>query len=430
MTELIALYKKWNSPVMQMRRRQLDYLVRAEGWETESQLFLGGDPSAKEASKKRYNIFKKHMQDTKAISESLHKFLSGVRHTIESINLLILDTGFPSLNFKTNLNWFPTIHQIDENSGYEKSSKIRFSMDNASKDLIGPELLELKKLISEHVALFVKKNGMSQRVFSLCIPDQFQADLASERFSDIELNNLMNLSALLEQSSLEFTTSILYCMLSDDMHPTLLELANMSSEGEVFLAGTGHGIINRAQSTMHKKSRSTWVKHHGLFSQLITNTEKLRMSLHDAFKGISSIAEKDLSKDPIETMWQLNQVFERFFKNWNQYGCPPIKFSSLNPLTSDPKGNDPRSTQISSKRLARIACTYRRAKLLSATNPSQFVRFMKFASYHYLSEWSVAAKIDNQDAILLLAACYHNGLARPQSTVFSNLLVKVASELK
>ena len=158
-----------------------------------------------------------------------------MRHTIESINLLILQSGFPSLSFKTNLNWFPEIYQIYENPGYEKPAEIRFSMEKATKDLIGPEALELKKAISENIALFDKKNGISQRFFSLCIPDQFQADLASDRFSDIELNNLMNLSALLEQSSLEFTTSILYCMLSYDMHPTLLELANMRPKVRFFL---------------------------------------------------------------------------------------------------------------------------------------------------------------------------------------------------
>ena len=205
----------------------MDDLVGAGGWETESKLFLSGVSSAKEASEKQLNILEKHLQHTKAINESLGKFLSGVRHTIESINLLILQSGFPSLSFKTNLNWFPEIYQIYENPGYEKPAEIRFSMEKATKDLIGPEALELKKAISENIALFDKKNGISQRFFSLCIPDQFQADLASDRFSDIELNNLMNLSALLEQSSLEFTTSILYCMLSYDMHPTLLELASM-----------------------------------------------------------------------------------------------------------------------------------------------------------------------------------------------------------
>ena len=107
MTELIALYKKWNSPVLQMRRRQLDDLVGAGGWETESKLFLSWISSAKEASEKQLNLLEKHLQHTKAINESLGKFLCGVRHTIESINLLILQTGFPSLSFKNNLNWFP-----------------------------------------------------------------------------------------------------------------------------------------------------------------------------------------------------------------------------------------------------------------------------------------------------------------------------------
>ena len=443
MSDLIALYKRWNAPVMEMRTRQLEDLVRTGGWERQSALFLSGISSAREASKKQIALVDEHVQNTKSINESLGEFLSGTRHTIESINLLILDAGFPALSFKTNLNWFPESHQIYEITENDKPRRLRISMDEVSKELIGGKVVTLKNLISEHVALNGRKDGMSPRVFSLCIPSQFHADLRSDRFSDLEMNNLLNLSALLEQCSVELTASILYCMMSEDMHEALLELGKMASEGKVFLGGTGAEIINRAQKVMREKTRSAWVKDHGLIAPLISDTEKLRASLFNALREISSIAGKDEGKDPMETMWKLNQVIEGFLKNWKQFGYPPIKFSTpkgpfgsepnfhdVNRLTSAQKGNDQRPPELSSKRYGRIACMHRRAVLLSAAKPKQFLRFMEFASYHYLSEWSVAAKRANPDAILLLSTCYRHGLARPQNTALSNQLAKLASELK
>jgi len=443
MYDLITLYKRLNSPVIEMRIKQLGYLAPAERWEVESALFLSGIPSAKEAPKQKASLISKHVQSAESIDESLAKFLIGVRHTIESVKLLIRKAGFPDLSFGTNLNWFPENHQIYEIIENETTESLRISMEKVSKEFTSRELLTLKKLISEYVALTDLKEGMSPHTFSLCIPSRFDADLSANNFSDLEMNNLFNLSALLEQCSIELTTSILYCLLSEDLHGALLKMGQMSSDAKVFLEGTGEEIINRAQLVMIEKTRASWVKDHGLISPLISETENLRVSLVNVLREISLIAEKDENKDPMETIWKLNQVFEDFLQNWKQFGCPPKKYEKAkfpsgnqlnsidkNRIASAQKGKAHSSAELSAKRNRRITCMHRRAVLLSRVNPKQFLRFMEFASYHYLSEWSMAAKMDNPNAIHLLSACYRNGLERPKNIALSNQLAKVASELK
>ena len=440
MIELTTLYKQWNSPIMEMRIRQLEDVTHFGRWGTEMNPFFS-DIDFLEKEMQLYNSrIDEHIRSAKSIDANLSKILMKARHTIDIVNLAIGEAGFPSLDYRTKLDWYPIRHKLQAIKEFEGTTGLMIALKEMKGNDMSDEIGEMNRLISLQKVLLSRRKGMPPRIFSLCIPTQFHADTVSNEFPDFEMNNLLNLSALLEQCSIEFTISILYCTMSEEIHAVLEELGGFASDGEAFLTQKGIEVIHKSQRLNAKEPKLNRTTGNRLLAPLISRTEKLRLCLSVALKEVASIAKNDRRSDPIETLSRLNQVFESFVREWKSVGCPPMHHLQRAPPTqADLLGqmleimrsqSAQKAPDLSADRIAMIACMHRRASLLAQRNPSEFLPFMKFASYYYLNEWSWRAQKGDPNAILLMAMCYRNGLFRPKNQTFSNELIKVANNLK